>query len=72
MSDGTVLKRRVKVITYSALRDVIFISVQYAIVCQYKYQLKKSTEYTTFHFSAAGQQFLKFIIPVIIQEKAQM
>jgi len=33
---------------------------------------EKRNEYTTFHFIAAGQQFVGFIITVIIQEKVQM
>jgi len=32
---------------------------------------EKRNEYTAFHFSVVGQQ-LRLIIPVVIQEKAQM
>jgi hypothetical protein len=61
-----------KVITYRVLRDATFDKCAVHNYLPVYIPAEKMNEYTTFHFSAAGQQFLGFIISVIIQEKAQM
>jgi len=61
-----------KVITYRVLRDATFDKCAVHNYLPVYIPAEKRNEYTTFHFSAAGQKFLGFIIPVVIQEKAQM
>jgi hypothetical protein len=61
-----------KVITYRVLRDATFDKCAVHNYLPVYIPAEKRNEYTTFHFSAAGQQLLGFIIPVVIQEKAEM
>ena len=50
----------------------LLISLQFTIICPYTFQLKKGMNIQLSTSSAADQQFLGFIMPVIMQEKAQM
>jgi hypothetical protein len=61
-----------KVITYRVLRDATFDKFAVHNYLPVYISAEKWNEYTTFHFSAADQQFLGFIVPIIIQEKTQM
>jgi hypothetical protein len=55
-----------KVITYGVLRDATSDKCAIHNYLPVYIPAEKRNEYTTFHFNAAGQQFLGFIIPVII------
>jgi hypothetical protein len=57
---------------YNVLRDATFDKCAVYNYLPLYIPAEKRTEYTTFHVSAAGQQFLGFTIPVMVQEKAQM
>lgn len=59
------------VITWRVMRDATFDKCAVHNYLPLYIPAEKRNEYTAFHFSVVGQQ-LRLIIPVVIQEKAQM